>query len=111
MIDRFQSKRSAMRHFALQIGSEESEVSGWISRICGMKHRKDINMQIANGFSVDVEDYFHAEAITGQIGRHNWDTMQSRVVENTNRVLDLLSEHDVRATFFVLGWVAEHFPR
>jgi polysaccharide deacetylase family protein (PEP-CTERM system associated) len=75
-----------------------------------MKHRKDIKMQIANGLSVDVEDYFHAEAITGQIGRHNWDTMPSRVVENTNRVLDLLGEHDVRATFFVLGWVAEHFP-
>ena len=29
---------------------------------------------------------------------------------NTERLLDLLAEHDVRATFFVLGWVAERYP-
>ncbi|PYU30065.1 MAG: polysaccharide deacetylase family protein [Acidobacteria bacterium] len=63
-----------------------------------------------NGLSVDVEDYFHAEAITGHIGRNDWGTLQSRVVKNTYRVLDLLSEHNVQATFFVLGWVADHFP-
>ncbi len=67
-------------------------------------------MRIKNGLSVDVEDYFHAEAITGHIGRNDWDTLQSRVVKNTYRVLDLLSEHNVRATFFVLGWIADHFP-
>jgi len=67
-------------------------------------------MQIKNGLSVDVEDYFHAEAIAAHIGRNVWSTMQSRVVQNTYRVLDLLSERNVRATFFVLGWVADHFP-
>jgi len=67
-------------------------------------------MQVKNGLSVDVEDYFHAEAITGRIGRSSWERMQSRVVRNTNRVLDLFSEHRVRATFFVLGWVAARFP-
>jgi polysaccharide deacetylase family protein (PEP-CTERM system associated) len=68
-------------------------------------------MQIRNGLSIDVEDYFHAEAITGHMGRNHWDTEESRVVKNTHRVLDLLSEYNVCGTFFVLGWVAERFPQ
>jgi polysaccharide deacetylase family protein (PEP-CTERM system associated) len=65
---------------------------------------------IRNGLSVDVEDYFHAEAIAAHFERSDWETMESRVVENTHRVLDLLGEHNARATFFILGWVAERFP-
>lgn len=68
-------------------------------------------MAIKNGLSVDVEDYFHAEAIAAHFGRGNWEALESRVVRNTQRVLDLLGEHNVRATFFVLGWVAERFPK
>jgi len=68
-------------------------------------------MAIKNGLSVDVEDYFHAEAIAAHFGRTDWETMESRVVENTDRVLDLLGGHNARATFFVLGWVAERFPK
>jgi polysaccharide deacetylase family protein (PEP-CTERM system associated) len=68
-------------------------------------------MHVKNGLSIDVEDYFHAEAIAEHIGRDTWTGMQSRVVQNTHRVLDLLSEHNVSATFFVLGWVAELFPQ
>jgi len=67
-------------------------------------------MAIKNGLSVDVEDYFHAEAITAHCGRKNWERMESRVLANTHRVLDLLGEHNVHATFFILGWVAERFP-
>jgi polysaccharide deacetylase family protein (PEP-CTERM system associated) len=63
-----------------------------------------------NGLSIDVEDYFHAEAIAAQFERSGWSTMESRVVRNTERILDLLREHKVSATFFVLGWVAERFP-
>jgi polysaccharide deacetylase family protein (PEP-CTERM system associated) len=68
-------------------------------------------MAIKNGLSVDVEDYFHAEAIAAHFDRSNWEMMECRVVENTHRVLDLLGEHNARATFFVLGWVAERFPK
>jgi polysaccharide deacetylase family protein (PEP-CTERM system associated) len=67
-------------------------------------------MQIKNGLSIDVEDYFHAEAVTKRIRRTSWGSMESRVVSNTQHVLDLLSENEVHATFFVLGWVAEQFP-
>jgi len=67
-------------------------------------------MEITNGLSVDVEDYFHAEAMAECVTRENWDSMESRVVRNTQRVLELLARHQARATFFVLGWVAERFP-
>lgn len=72
--------------------------------------RRCLEMAIKNGLSVDVEDYFHAEAIAAHYDRSTWDSRQSRVVGNTHRVLDILREHRVRATFFVLGWVAERFP-
>jgi polysaccharide deacetylase family protein (PEP-CTERM system associated) len=63
-----------------------------------------------NVFSVDVEDYFHAESFTDIVQRPQWQSYESRVENNTRRLLDLCSEMHVEATFFVLGWVAERFP-
>ncbi len=60
--------------------------------------------------SVDVEDYFQVEAFAGVIHRDSWGSYPSRVEENTLRLLDLLDEANIKATFFILGWVAEHFP-
>ena len=60
--------------------------------------------------SVDVEDYFQVQAFAGVVDRSNWSEYPSRVERNTERVLDLLDERGVTATFFILGWVAEHFP-
>ncbi len=61
--------------------------------------------------SVDVEDYFHVEAFSSVIQRAEWSGYESRVERNTNRILDLLDDCQVTATFFILGWVAEHYPR
>lgn len=63
-----------------------------------------------NVFSVDVEDYFHAEAFSDIAPRSQWESYESRVEDNTRRLLNLCSELKVEATFFVLGWVAERFP-
>jgi polysaccharide deacetylase family protein (PEP-CTERM system associated) len=63
-----------------------------------------------NVVTVDVEDYFHAEAFSDVVDRARWDSYASRVVPNTRRLLQLLATLNVRATFFVLGWVAERFP-
>ncbi|HWR96914.1 MAG TPA: polysaccharide deacetylase family protein, partial [Candidatus Methanoperedens sp.] len=63
-----------------------------------------------NAISVDVEDYFHVNAFKTVVGRENWDSYPRRVPDSTRKVLDLLDEHDTRATFFVLGWVAERHP-
>lgn len=63
-----------------------------------------------NAFSVDVEDWFQVGAFEKVIQRERWDGLESRVDRNTRRLLDLCAEHDVKGTFFVLGWVAERFP-
>ena len=60
--------------------------------------------------SVDVEDYFQVEAFADRISRCCWDDWPSRVERSTSRVLDLLEEHNAKATFFFVGWVAKRFP-
>jgi polysaccharide deacetylase family protein (PEP-CTERM system associated) len=60
-----------------------------------------------NVFSVDVEDFFHVEAFADVVDRSQWDHFPSRVVRNTQRLLDLLEAHKVEATFFILGWVCD----
>jgi len=63
-----------------------------------------------NVLSVDVEDYFHVAALARTIKVEDWPQISPRVVENTRRLLDLFDRHGVKATHFVLGWVAERFP-
>jgi len=65
---------------------------------------------VRNALTIDVEEYFQAHAFERVIDRAEWDRMPSRVVANTRRILALLAEHGTRATFFVLGWVAERHP-
>lgn len=65
---------------------------------------------LVNALSVDVEDYFQVSAFESCIARADWGRWPVRVEANTDRVLALLDRHAVRATFFVLGWVAERFP-
>jgi len=65
---------------------------------------------IVNAMSVDVEDYFQVSAFEKNISRSDWDQLPCRVEGNTNRILDLFAAHDVKATFFMLGWVAERYP-
>jgi polysaccharide deacetylase family protein (PEP-CTERM system associated) len=64
-----------------------------------------------NAFTVDVEDYFHVANFADRIHPRQWDGFESRVVGSTQRVLRLLDRHQVRGTFFVLGWVAERHPQ
>jgi polysaccharide deacetylase family protein (PEP-CTERM system associated) len=61
-----------------------------------------------NALSIDLEDWFCACNVG--IGVDDWEKCESRVVKNTHRILDLLQRSDTRATFFVLGWVAERAP-
>ncbi|HBH51448.1 MAG TPA: polysaccharide deacetylase family protein [Planctomycetaceae bacterium] len=63
-----------------------------------------------NGFTIDVEDYFQVGAFAGEISPKTWDQYESRVVANTERILQMLDQHQTRATFFILGWVAERYP-
>lgn len=67
-------------------------------------------MGILNALTVDVEDYYQVSAFEGHISRQHWNYFDSRVETSTRRLLDILAEADTRGTFFVLGWVARHFP-
>lgn len=69
------------------------------------------SQRLAGAFTVDVEDYFQVTAFEGHISRDSWPDYESRVVGSTQKTLDLLARHGVRGTFFILGWVAEHYPQ
>ncbi len=60
--------------------------------------------------SVDVEDYFQVWAFSDVIARDSWDGFAPRVGDATRACLDLFDRRGTRATFFVLGWVAERDP-
>ena len=67
-------------------------------------------MLIRNALTIDVEDYFQVAAFDRQVSRGDWDGIRLRVGDNTRRLLGIFDEFGVRATFFVLGWVAERVP-
>lgn len=64
-------------------------------------------MPIRNALTVDVEDYFQVSAFADRVDQHEWSEHPLRVENNTFKLLDLFDEHRVKATFFILGWVAE----
>jgi polysaccharide deacetylase family protein (PEP-CTERM system associated) len=66
---------------------------------------------VVGAFTVDVEEYFHVENLRALAPPPLWDVFPSRIEASVARLLDLLDEHAVTATFFTLGWVAERHPR
>ena len=64
-----------------------------------------------NALTIDVEDYFQVSAFAPHIARSEWATRECRVERNVNRILEMLSQHNTKATFFTLGWVAERYPQ
>ena len=67
-------------------------------------------MPISNYLSIDVEDYFQVSAFEEASPRCTWADRELRVERNTEKVLAILAERGIKATFFVLGWVAEACP-
>jgi polysaccharide deacetylase family protein (PEP-CTERM system associated) len=65
---------------------------------------------VRNALTIDVEEYFQAHAYANVVDRADWERIPGRVVANVQRLLALLAEHGTRATFFVLGWVADRHP-
>jgi polysaccharide deacetylase family protein (PEP-CTERM system associated) len=64
-----------------------------------------------NALTIDVEDYFQVSAFAPYIARSDWDSRECRVERNVNRILDMLDQHQTKATFFTLGWIAERYPQ
>lgn len=72
--------------------------------------RKTSPPAMLNAMSIDLEDWFCVANLSSVIQRDAWIDCELRVAESTSRILDLLERHDTRATFFVLGWIAERLP-
>ncbi len=63
-----------------------------------------------NALTIDLEDYYHVSAFRDSIAPSDWSSQPSRIERNTSLLLDLFDGAGCKATFFTLGWVAEHFP-
>lgn len=63
-----------------------------------------------NAMTVDVEDYFQVSAFESHVDKKKWNNIPRRVEQNVDRILQLFDSHNVKATFFTLGWVAERHP-
>lgn len=70
-----------------------------------------MNSTIVNAMTIDVEDYFQVSAFAPYIAPSTWDDQPCRIEQNMERVFALLEERNIKATFFVLGWIAEHYPK
>ena len=68
------------------------------------------NQKVTPVLSFDIEDWFHLIEVDATSDTSGWDSFPSIVVDRTRQILDLLSEFNVRATFFMLGWVADRHP-
>jgi len=65
---------------------------------------------ITHAMTVDVEDYFHVAAFNKVINPDEWEKWPCRVEANTNKLLQLFADSNIKITFFILGWVAERYP-
>lgn len=63
-----------------------------------------------HAMTIDVEDYVHVAAFADVILPSEWENYPSRVVRNTEQILQLFCDKNIQATFFCLGWVAEREP-
>ena len=66
--------------------------------------------RVRHVLSFDVEEHFQVSAFWSDARRQHWDQLESRVERNTFRLADLLEHFETKATFFILGWVAERCP-
>ena len=64
-----------------------------------------------NALSVDLEDWFCADSLGYAVKKSEWDKYELRALDSTKRLLAVLRRHNTRATFFVLGWIAEKLPQ
>ncbi len=64
-----------------------------------------------NALTIDVEDYYMVSSFADKISYDDWGSLESRVERNTQTILNLLDEYKVKATFFVLGWVCNKYPK
>jgi polysaccharide deacetylase family protein (PEP-CTERM system associated) len=64
-----------------------------------------------NALTIDLEDYYQVSAFADNVVIDQWDAFASRIENNTAKLLSIFDDHDAKATFFTLGWVAKKYPK
>jgi peptidoglycan-N-acetylglucosamine deacetylase len=62
-----------------------------------------------NILSFDIEDWYMSYD-SSQIATSLWESLPGRIDKNLSDILDFLDSHNTRATFYIMGWVAERYP-
>ena len=75
-----------------------------------MESSKPVQERPKHLLTVSVEDFFHSGSLEGVVAIKHWTRIESRLERSIKLTLDLLGEHGITATFFVLGWTAERQP-
>jgi len=60
--------------------------------------------------SFDIEEWFHILGVEYLEEVSRWGRLEQRIIKSTERILNLLSKNNIKATFFILGWIAENYP-
>lgn len=68
-------------------------------------------LSVRNALTIDVEDYFQVSAFSPYIARSDWDRCECRIERNVQKILQLLNDRHIKATFFTLGWIAKRYPQ
>lgn len=66
--------------------------------------------EVTNALSFDIEDWFHLVEVDAVSDTNQWPKLPSLVEQHTRWIVDTVSAAGIRATFFMLGWVAERYP-
>jgi polysaccharide deacetylase family protein (PEP-CTERM system associated) len=66
---------------------------------------------LTNALTVDVEDYFQVSALAPYVPRSEWPHYDCRVEKNVDRLLQMMADRSIQATFFTLGWVGERYAQ
>lgn len=65
---------------------------------------------MVNALTIDVEEWFHICGLAQTLKMEDWLKFESKVMDNVTTVLSILKEKDIKATFFVLGFIAQEYP-
>lgn len=64
-----------------------------------------------NLLTIDLEEWFCTPLFKEHISFNEWESLESRIEDNTKLLIDILDNYNTKATFFTLGWIAEHHPK
>lgn len=81
-------------------------MASW-KKIAGDGRKTDKKLFI---LTFDLEEWFHIIDVDTPESRKSWDEYEVRIYENTHRILGVLDRNNIKATIFVLGWIAQKYP-